>query len=236
LYSTDLAYVHDAGFGDLAEGAGPEIARMLRTRGIARGHVVEIGCGSGTLARYLVDRGYAVTGLDVSPAMVRLARAKAPAARFRVASLTSARIPRCKAVIAIGEVIAYVPGRTVTLGRFFRRVRAALDAGGVLIFDFIESASHRTYPLKSLGGPDWAMVSRATVDAAGRLLTRRMVVVRKAGHRYRRSDETHRVRIYGRHVMRATLARAGFSVRMSKSYGRYRLMAGDVAVVATPKL
>src|SRR5215510_2480037 len=75
LYSADLAFVHDAGFGELAQRSAPDIVRILRARGIARGHVVELGCGSGITARHLTDRGYAVTGIDVSRAMIRLARA-----------------------------------------------------------------------------------------------------------------------------------------------------------------
>jgi 2-polyprenyl-3-methyl-5-hydroxy-6-metoxy-1,4-benzoquinol methylase len=36
--------------------------------------VLELGCGSGRLAQALVDAGYAVLGMDASPAMVDLAR------------------------------------------------------------------------------------------------------------------------------------------------------------------
>ena len=64
MYSTDLAYIHDVGFGELAERAGPEAIRILGTRGLRRGLLVEVGCGSGTLARHLVDAGYDIVGFD----------------------------------------------------------------------------------------------------------------------------------------------------------------------------
>ena len=38
--------------------------------------VVDLGCGTGTLAVLLAEHGYAVDALDFSPAMVRLATAK----------------------------------------------------------------------------------------------------------------------------------------------------------------
>ena len=38
--------------------------------------VVDLGCGTGTLALLLAQEGYAVDALDFSPEMVRLARAK----------------------------------------------------------------------------------------------------------------------------------------------------------------
>ena len=232
MYSTDLAYIHDAGFGDLAERAAPELIRLLRAGGLRSGRVVDVGCGSGILARHLVDAGYDVIGIDRSPAMIRLARARVPEGRFRVASLLSARVPPCVAVTAIGEVVSYV---SANLRPFFRRVHAALEPGGLFIFDFMESAERRTYRTKSFDGPDWALVSHADVDAAGRTLTRRMTMFRKVGKEYRRSQEAHRVRIRNRQEIAGALKDAGFSVRVGRSYGRYRLLPGDVAVIAQKK-
>ncbi|KAA1418455.1 class I SAM-dependent methyltransferase [Nocardioides humilatus] len=48
----------------------------------APARVADLGCGTGTLSRLLVDAGYDVDGLDFSPEMVRRARAKVPEARF----------------------------------------------------------------------------------------------------------------------------------------------------------
>jgi SAM-dependent methyltransferase len=41
------------------------------------GLVADLGCGTGTLSLLLADAGYTVNGVDFSPEMVRLARAKA---------------------------------------------------------------------------------------------------------------------------------------------------------------
>lgn len=51
---------------------------------IAGAKVLDLGCGSGVYALWLADRGAEVTGLDLSPVMVALAREKAGA---RAASL-----------------------------------------------------------------------------------------------------------------------------------------------------
>ena len=43
------------------------------------GRILDIGCGSGEpIARYIVDRGFAVTGVDSSPAMLDLCRRRFP--------------------------------------------------------------------------------------------------------------------------------------------------------------
>jgi SAM-dependent methyltransferase len=269
LYSFDLAYIHDAGFGDFAERAAPEVIKILRRHGIrppastrdhksARlrgpdrdrgttgseraGRIVEVGCGSGRLARRLVDARYRVVGFDISPAMIRLARAKVPEVTFRVTSLIEARIPRCAAVVAIGEVVTYVAARgggtglPAALRTFFSRVHDALEPGGLFIFDFIESGMRRTCRPKSHSGADWVIAVHAELDRAGHVLTRRMIAIRKVGRQFRRTQEFHRVRIYSRRAVAKALADAGFTASMSRSYGRYRLMAGDIAVIAKKRV
>ena len=53
--------------------------------------VVDLGCGTGTLAVLMAEHGYAVDALDFSPAMVRLASAKLAAAAPRVRDLVTVR-------------------------------------------------------------------------------------------------------------------------------------------------
>jgi SAM-dependent methyltransferase len=233
MYNADLAHIHDCGFVDFSIGVAPHIARVLARAGIDAGLVVEIGCGSGRLARYLTELGYDVEGFDVSRTMIRIARAHAPRARLRTASLTDARIPSCDAVIAVGEVVTYVRGGLPTLSRFFRRAHDALRPGGMFVLDFIESARGRTYPTKTKAGAGWAIAVRADYAAASRILTRRMTMSRRVGRRTRRSRETHRIRIYSRREIRSALTRAGFgAITMKPAFGGYRLMRSDVAVVA----
>jgi len=230
LYATDLAFVHHAGFGGFARGTAPDIIRILRTHRIDRGLVVEAGCGSGILAAALIDAGYELLGFDQSAAMIRLACGSAPSATFRVASLASARIPRCRAVIAAGEVMTYAARREAA--RFIRRVHDALEPRGLFLFDFIESGMRRTYPPRTIAGDGWSLVARAGLNASRRILTRHIETRREVGRAHRRTRETHRVRIYTRGEIANALAAAGFEFTMRRAYGRYRLLPGDVAVIA----
>jgi SAM-dependent methyltransferase len=259
-YATDLAYIHEAGFSSHAERLAPEIVRLLRrapprdTRrpGDRRLPVVELGCGGGRLARHLVAAGFATIGIDRSAAMIAIARRIAPGATFRIGSLASARLPPCRAIVAVGEVLSYMDGlphaasapatpptsaaaarqHARFLRAFFHRAHRALKPGGLLVFDFIESSTGRTYRARSRAGADWLVTSRADVDAATQVLTRRIETCRAVGGRTRRSRETHRVRIYDRDEMRSALAHAGFEVTMRRSLGPIRLLASDVLVVA----
>jgi ubiquinone/menaquinone biosynthesis C-methylase UbiE len=59
--------------------------------------VADIGCGTGSLSVLLAAEGYAVTGLDFAPAMIRTARAKARAAdvsaRFVLSDAAAPTLP-----------------------------------------------------------------------------------------------------------------------------------------------
>ncbi len=52
------------------------------------GTVLDIGCGMGEpIARYLLQRGFRVVGIDASPSLVALARARFPQAGWEVADM-----------------------------------------------------------------------------------------------------------------------------------------------------
>jgi SAM-dependent methyltransferase len=242
IYAADLAYVHHAGFSEYARRTAPEIVRLLtRRRGFSPALrsgslIVEFGCGGGTTARYLTDHGFRVYGVDQSPAMVKLARGTAPRARFAVGSLATTPIPRCGAIIALGEVVNYLVGRRPevhdrNVSRFFARAARALEPGGLLLFDFIETARHRTFDASSRGGSDWAVAASARTE--GSLLTRHIITVRCAGGRLRLSEETHRVRLFDRSTMTAALRRAGFGVTIRRSIGRVPVIRGDAVAFAS---
>src|SRR5437016_7935097 len=60
-------------------------ARWLMDRLPAGPRVLDVGCGTGLpTARQLISGGAAVTGIDISPVMLALARANVPEAEFRL--------------------------------------------------------------------------------------------------------------------------------------------------------
>jgi len=59
------------------------------------GAVLDLGCGAGEpIARYLIDRGCDLTGIDIAPAMIDLARARFPQADWRVADMRDLALGR----------------------------------------------------------------------------------------------------------------------------------------------
>ncbi|HSL00556.1 MAG TPA: class I SAM-dependent methyltransferase [Rubrobacteraceae bacterium] len=236
-YGEDLAYIHDVGHADFALHSAPGILETLARSGIHAGLVVDLGCGSGLLARELVRAGYGVLGIDISEAMVEIARRRVPEAEFRIGSLFEAEIPPCAAITAVSEVLNYLfdkeSGRG-GLGPLFRRVYAALRPGGVFVFDLAgpgqipRSEKVRTYS----EGEDWVVLLEKEEDSESGIYTRRITSFRKLGELYRRDEETHRQRLYGSTEVLRELRRAGFRARARRSYGGYRLPRAHAAFIA----
>ena len=221
-YGKDLAYVHDAGFLQLAELATPVVVQMLADRGVERGRIVELGSGSGATAQALTEAGHEVLGIDASRAMVELARTRAPAARFRVGSWAETAIPECDVVLAIGEVLGYVGearGTKNELVDLFGRVRTALRPKGLFVFDLAtpgrvpggEDSAFRV-------GDDWAILY--TANEAGPRLQRRITTFRRigGGATYRRTEEVHRLRLWPAREIDKMLRDARFRVQVRRSY------------------
>jgi len=59
------------------------------------GAILDIGCGMGEpVARFLIERGHGVTGVDSSPSLIALARARFPAHEWIVADMRALRLDR----------------------------------------------------------------------------------------------------------------------------------------------
>ncbi|MCM2258758.1 MAG: class I SAM-dependent methyltransferase [Vicinamibacteria bacterium] len=233
-YGTDLAFVHDRGFASFSERAAPFLIELLRARGLAGGHVVELGCGGGQLAAALLAAGFEVTAVDHSPAFVALTRRHAPRARVVRASAFGFEPPACDAVLAIGEVLGYTgPGGTSASARrrLFARCARALSDGGLLAFDFATPALARTAGRRHFAeGPGWACL--VETRATGRRLERRIVTFRERARGWRREETTHHLELLDPAELTAQLRAAGFAVRRLPGYGSQPMLPGRAALLA----
>jgi len=236
-YKQDLAFIHDVGFGEFARRAAPGLLDILARNRIHNGLVVDLGCGTGLWAEQLIKRGYDVLGIDISEAMIELARRRAPGAEFRVASLFQAELPPCTAVTSLGECLSYLfdtGNNDRALKQLFRRVYKQLAPGGVFIFDVMEpGALGRATVTRSFAeGDGWVTLVEKHEDRRQQTLTRRITTFRQVGDHYRRADETHRVRLFDGAALATELRRAGFRVRRARRYGDYALLKARIAFIA----
>lgn len=227
LYGSDLAHVHDVAFGAWVRDAAPFVLARLREAGIDDGLVADLGCGSGIWAAELLDAGYDVVGVDGSEAMLALARERAPEARLVHGSLHEVELPPCVGVTVIGECVNY--GGPPSLEPFLRRVHAALEPDGLLVFD--AAAPGREPQLRRRirqEGEGWVMRVEAHEDRAAHTLTRRIALVRDG----RSSEEVHVLRLYQPEEVQDWLESSGFEATCHSSYGAARGLPGVHVYVA----
>jgi SAM-dependent methyltransferase len=235
-YRTDLAYIHDAGFGSFARGAAALLLEELPRHGFDRGLVVDLGCGSGILTEKLSACGFDLLGIDISPALIALARHRVPAAVFRVESLLTAQLPRCAAVAAVGECINYLFDERHSVDgvrQVFTRAFDALVPGGLLLFDVAEPGRVPGGAQQAwTEGDDWAVLVASEEDRQQGFVTRHITSFRKVGELYRRDHEVHRLRLLARDQVVSWLREIGFQVELFGAYGPVAFPPGLVGFLA----
>jgi SAM-dependent methyltransferase len=240
-YRDDLAYIHDVGHGEFARQAAPGLLKLLRDRGISLGRVIDLGCGSGIWAEQLLREGYEVLGIDISPAMIAIAKRRAPRAEFLCESFLRVKLPPCDAVTSIGECINYLFDRQrdpiAALARLFRRIHCALRPGGIFVFDFLEPAMlHRKDPPRRFReGDDWAVLVEIETDKPRTQITRHITSFRQVGDFFRRDRESHRVQLLDGRQLAGQLRSIGFNVVRLNGYGDMKFAIGHAGLLAVKR-
>ncbi|HEY3672247.1 MAG TPA: class I SAM-dependent methyltransferase [Acidimicrobiia bacterium] len=233
-YRRDLALVHHRGFGFHADGCGPDLIEMLAPVREREGLVLEIGCGSGLLTRYLVDAGFRVLATDASPAMLELARETAPGVEgFARLTMPDDPVPACDAVVGIGHPLCYLPSLHA-IERALVAMAGALRPGGVIATDFEDfewGEARLDEHERSRVGDDWAIVTRFSVPARDRFVREMTTFVRNDDSTWRRDDERHDNVLLDVSALPALLAREGVVAETKRSFGSWELPVGLYALV-----
>ena len=220
-YRADLAYVHDRGFGFHADNCAPGLLALLEPVRAKRGLVLEIGCGSGLLTKYLVDAGHRVIATDASPAMLDLTRAAVPGAeRVETLVLPDDPVPAADAVVGIGHALNYLPD-TESVRRALVRLAGALRPRGLFALDLcdLEWGAARTGAVaQGRVGDDWAIVTRFSQPTPERFDREMTTFVRQPDGSYRRDDEVHRNVLIDTATVPALLREHGLTATVGTSF------------------
>jgi SAM-dependent methyltransferase len=128
-----FARFYDAVMGERAQ-ARAFIRRLILKNSPEAKTVLDLACGTGTLIKSLSAK-YEVYGLDVSRAMLAVARKKVPEGRFFRQDIASFRLLRKFDVIlcifdSLNHVLTFAGWK-----KTFRRVRSHLNPRGLFVFD-----------------------------------------------------------------------------------------------------
>ncbi|MFD3404357.1 class I SAM-dependent methyltransferase [Kribbella sp. NPDC058693] len=112
--------------------------------------VLDVGCGPGRTTGLLAERGLPVTGIDLSPGMIEVARRDHPELDFRVGSMTALDVAdgSVSGVVSWWSII-HLPRDVVPLA--FAEFYRVLAPGGVLLMGF-HVGSETTHKTSGYGG------------------------------------------------------------------------------------
>lgn len=233
-YRSDLALIHDLGFGFHAERCAPGILGLLEPVRQRRGLVLELGCGTGLLTRHLVDAGHRVLATDASPAMLARARRAVPGAeQIRQLVLPDDPLPRADAVVSVGHVLNYL-GDAEAVTSALVAMAGALRPGGVLAVDLCDlryGQARRSTPDAARVTGEWAIVSRMSVPQPDRCVREITTFVHTADGCWRRDDERHDNVLIDTAQVPTLLADHGLEAVVGTSFGSEELPAGLMTVV-----
>src|SRR5262245_41434246 len=110
----------------------PMLVEIIESHVIAPGLALEVGCGTGTNAIYLAQRGFEVVGVDIAPLAIENARAKAHGrCRFETVDFLSEAAPGGPFQFVFDRGCFHTLDEDHQRARFAQRVALELVEGGV---------------------------------------------------------------------------------------------------------
>jgi SAM-dependent methyltransferase len=185
-----------------------DLVKILEHHGLAGKRLLDVGCGTGTSFMPMLAQGWEVTGCDISPAMLALAREKA-GEKVQLAVADMLDLPdfgEFDLVWALDDAINYLLSPE-ELARALAGMRANLAPTGLLLFDVNELQAYRTF-----------FAETTVVEREGQQLTWRGLASANAPPGSICESEmevapgevlTHRQRHFPEAEVRAALAQAG---------------------------
>lgn len=183
------------------------------------GTVLDLGCGTGLLTGSLAARAPSVLGIDRSPRMLDIARARCrrfgSRVDFELADLRTFSCARpAAAAFACADVVNHFLSER-QLARFFRNVSRNLEPGATFAFDALNRWCFENYWLGRVyhfAGKSGDILMDCDWDAGRGVGTASMVIYeRSAAASYERRRAVLRERLYESSLIERLLHGAGFS-------------------------
>ena len=191
--------------------------QILAREGLKPRTCVDLACGTGSVTAILAQRGYRVTGVDMSEEMLTVAAMKTqdlePRPMFSCQYLQELRLPRAvdMAVCALDSLDYILDPEDCK--EAIRRAYKALNPGGIFIFDVNTPEKLRAMDDQVFldEDDDVYCVWRGEFDEKNNICSYGMDLFQREGEVWRRSFEEHQEYAYSREQLTGFLKEAGFT-------------------------
>ena len=132
-------------FGDIAAAHPDDRALVAAWAAALDGPVLDLGCGPGHWSAFLHGRGIEVSGIDLTPEFIRIARSRHPEIDFRLGDARRLDVPDASlaGVLAWFSLI-HLPPREVPTA--LSEIRRVLRPGGGLVLGFFQGPELEPFP------------------------------------------------------------------------------------------
>ena len=196
------------------------VISLLKEYGVEDGLVLELGCGTGKMARRLAAAGYDMIGIDNSEEMLQVAKAAEslgaggqPDILYLLQDMREFELyGTVRAVVSVCDSINYILEEE-ELGKVFGLVNNYLDPGGIFIFDLNTQYKYREVLGEAVfceNREEGSFIWENFYDEERRLNQYDLTLfIQEEDKRYRKYEETHLQRGYGELQVKALLEQAG---------------------------
>lgn len=191
--------------------------QILAREGLKPRTCVDLACGTGSVTAILAQRGYRVTGVDMSEEMLTVAAMKTqdlePRPMFSCQYLQELRLPRAvdMAVCALDSLDYILDPEDCK--EAIRRAYKALNPGGIFIFDVNTPEKLRAMDDQVFldEDDDVYCIWRGEFDEKNNICSYGMDLFQREGEVWHRSFEEHQEYAYSREQLTGFLKEAGFT-------------------------
>lgn len=192
------------------------LQRIWRALGIEPKTILDLACGTGNTAVLLKEKKYDVTGTDLSPHMLKMAKRKNRTLPFIHADMRTLSLgKRFDAVICLYDSLNYLLKESEVQDAF-RNVHKHLEPGGAFVFDV-----HTLHMIRDIWGRNndcfevdgMHVCWRNRLDPHTDINTIRLDCFIQKGRLHERFFEVHQERGYPLEFLHASLEKAGFCVK-----------------------
>lgn len=194
------------------------IVELIKSSGENPKNILELGCGSGNITVELLERGYEVVGIDISPEMLEIAREKTFDFGNKIILIQQDlneidfEVYEIDTVIATNDTFNYITDKN-KLQSLFEYLYKRIKKGGQFVFDISSE-----YKLKNTLGnnvfgesfEDMVYLWENFYDDETKILTMDINIFEKENGMYFRDTETHFQRAYTREEIVKMIEKTGF--------------------------
>lgn len=196
---------------------GAYLTGLLERYGVKDGLVLDMGCGTGAMTRYLASRQYDMIGIDNSEEMLAIAREKSASdILYLLQDMRSFELyGTVKAAVSVCDSMNYILDED-ELCQTFRLVNNYLDPGGIFIFDL-----NTVYKYQTILGEQTIAENRDDCSFiwdnyfyADEMINEYelSIFVREKDDLFRRFQEIHYQRAYSLETVQMLLEQSGMEV------------------------